>query len=169
VRDARKVAHMAFDRLWKEDHVKRTVAYRWLGHVLGIENPRRDCHIKHFDIERCKQVVGVCVDMLLKCRCKKGKWNLSLEQALYLNGCRSQYRYCAGTGDISNAIETSNMLLWERLGQEERRELLAIPHGDYHEPLRQLRDIGRNGHGRPTGQEPGQSGEGEARTGSQAG
>lgn len=79
MREARKTAHSAFDRLWKtaEDgyeihekglargkvvrRIRRTArnrAYKWLAAQLGIHVD--DCHIGMFDIDTCARVFYLC-------------------------------------------------------------------------------------------------------------
>lgn len=55
LRKAKSAAHRAFDPLWKEKHMKRKEAYKWLAEVLGING--KDCHIGMFDVETCKKVI----------------------------------------------------------------------------------------------------------------
>lgn len=50
-------AHQAFDPIWKEGHMNRYQAYKWLSIVLGI--PRKKCHIGMFDIKTCQKVIEV--------------------------------------------------------------------------------------------------------------
>lgn len=44
---ARQDAHRAFDRLWKDGHMTRSAAYRWLSKTLEI--PPERCHIRMMD------------------------------------------------------------------------------------------------------------------------
>lgn len=55
LRAAKARAHAAFDPLWKNRLMKRTVAYAWLANTLKI--PVKDCHIGMFDVEQCEAVV----------------------------------------------------------------------------------------------------------------
>lgn len=57
-RDWRKMAHAAFDPLWKEKGWDRGDAYKWLSYQLGI--PQEQCHIGMFDVARCKRVIDAC-------------------------------------------------------------------------------------------------------------
>ncbi len=65
LRELRKQAHAAFDTLWKsadgQRHgaMRRSDAYNWLSAKLGVKV--EDCHIGHFDVARCKQVIKVCM------------------------------------------------------------------------------------------------------------
>lgn len=58
LREWKKHAHGVFDKLWKERHMNRTKAYRWLSQQLGIK--KAYCHIGMFDVKKCKEVVSVC-------------------------------------------------------------------------------------------------------------
>lgn len=51
----RKKAHIAFDPIWKEKHLKRDRAYGFLRRRLGYE-----VHIGESDIEQCKRIIDVC-------------------------------------------------------------------------------------------------------------
>lgn len=51
---ARKVAHAAFDHLWRGEGMKRGDAYKLLAAELGLD--RRDCHIKLMDKETAARV-----------------------------------------------------------------------------------------------------------------
>ena len=56
----RKQAHAHFDPLWKEKMMTRKEAYKFLREALNLKE--KDCHIGHFDIYRCKDVIEVCRD-----------------------------------------------------------------------------------------------------------
>ena len=66
VRRWRRMAHDAFDRLWKRKMVKdsctkeeaRSAGYRWLAGELELDGKR--CHIGKFDVDMCKRVVELC-------------------------------------------------------------------------------------------------------------
>lgn len=58
LRAAKQMAHLAFDRKWKDGGMKRNEAYRWLAETLGIH--KRECHIGMFDVSTCRRVVEVC-------------------------------------------------------------------------------------------------------------
>ena len=61
-RDARALAHGAFDKLWYgRGPTTREKAYSWLADRLGI--PSGDCHIGRFDKATCERVVTVCEEM----------------------------------------------------------------------------------------------------------
>ena len=57
LRSAKQAAHAAFDPIWKSGFLSRRAAYTWLADVLGI--PFDQCHIGEFDLQRCRQVVGI--------------------------------------------------------------------------------------------------------------
>ena len=66
LRDWKKRAHAAFDPLWQKKIARegcskgkaRSAGYKWLADEMGIAY--RYCHIGMFDIEQCRQVVGIC-------------------------------------------------------------------------------------------------------------
>jgi len=62
LRYERKRAHEAFDWIWREGMMKRTEAYIWLAHGLGIEDVKRDCHIAMFDADQCRRAVKLCAE-----------------------------------------------------------------------------------------------------------
>ena len=55
LREAKSVAHRAFDPLWKLGRMKRKEAYKWLAETLNID--AEDCHIGMFDIDMCEAVI----------------------------------------------------------------------------------------------------------------
>lgn len=66
LREAKKMAHAAFDPLWKrrmeisglsQGHA-RGKGYKWLAEQLGIEP--KDCHIGMMDVATCVRVVDIC-------------------------------------------------------------------------------------------------------------
>lgn len=57
LRRAKRAAHEAFDPLWKNRHMRRNAAYKWLAERLGI--PPGFCHIGAFDEAECARVVEV--------------------------------------------------------------------------------------------------------------
>ncbi len=57
LRKAKSEAHLVFDPLWKEGHMNRTDAYKWLANGLSIH--RDTCHIGMFDLEQCAKVVAL--------------------------------------------------------------------------------------------------------------
>lgn len=52
--DARRLAHVAFDPLWKEGVMPRKKAYKALAAELGI--PRKECHIALMDAATARRV-----------------------------------------------------------------------------------------------------------------
>lgn len=70
LRQARKMAHAAFDPLWqaaidrrmREGATRvggvRSEAYRWLADQLGI--PADQCHFTRLSLHQCKRVVTIC-------------------------------------------------------------------------------------------------------------
>lgn len=58
LRKAKKLAHWAFDPLWRRHGQRaRSVAYKWLAKALGI--PESECHIEMFDVAMCERVAEV--------------------------------------------------------------------------------------------------------------
>lgn len=58
LRELRKEAHAAFDKMWKSGFVSRKEAYAILARALEI--PVDKCHMGSFDKDSCKKVVTVC-------------------------------------------------------------------------------------------------------------
>ena len=54
LREARKQAHSAFDRIWETGQLTRQDAYDMLSIILSI--PSEECHIGMFDLDNCKRV-----------------------------------------------------------------------------------------------------------------
>jgi hypothetical protein len=52
---ARGLAHLAFDRIWKQGWMSRTKAYHWLADQMGL--PPCQAHIVSFDEQQCKTVI----------------------------------------------------------------------------------------------------------------
>jgi DNA-directed RNA polymerase subunit RPC12/RpoP len=57
LRKAKSVAHLAFDKLWRDGPLSRSVAYAWLSGAMGI--PESECHIGMFDVDQCNAVVQI--------------------------------------------------------------------------------------------------------------
>ncbi len=70
LREWKKMAHAAFDPLWKakfirrraenpeyKKHYARGSGYKWLAGQLGIDG--KDCHIGMFDVDMCRRVVNL--------------------------------------------------------------------------------------------------------------
>ncbi len=58
LREKRRQAHLAMNRLWEKGFMSRKEAYRWLQVQLGL--PEEDAHIGNFSEYRCEQVVALC-------------------------------------------------------------------------------------------------------------
>lgn len=59
LRDAKSLAHKAFDPTWKSGAMSLKAAYRWLSEKMGVSFS--DCHIGMFDVLQCREVVRLCV------------------------------------------------------------------------------------------------------------
>ena len=70
LRAAKKMAHDAFDPVWRDGGISRRDAYAWLAGVLGIE--LQQCHIGLFDTDQCAAVAHA-VHALKAVRGRKGK------------------------------------------------------------------------------------------------
>ena len=57
--DARKMAHAAFDVLWKNKIMSRSDAYSFLSKQMGIQ--KEFCHIAQFNEDQCKKVVSIAL------------------------------------------------------------------------------------------------------------
>ena len=55
LRQWKKNAHAAFDRLWKTHALQRSEAYAWLAEQLQLTPDQ--CHIGMFDVDVCQRVV----------------------------------------------------------------------------------------------------------------
>lgn len=66
VRAQRTVAHQEFDRLWcrktEGNKRRRTRAYRWMAHVLGL--PPEEAHISRFDGAQCDALLSAVRHLL---------------------------------------------------------------------------------------------------------
>lgn len=62
LRDARRAAHEAFDRLWQRGLMTRAQADEWLARVTGIAQP--GCHIGMLDVDECLRVAAKASDFL---------------------------------------------------------------------------------------------------------
>jgi hypothetical protein len=60
--DARKQAHIAFDRIWQNKILSRTKAYAMLAEWMGL--PARLCHIKLMTVEQATRVVSLSDDYM---------------------------------------------------------------------------------------------------------
>jgi len=63
-RQARQLAHSAFDLLWNEGKMSRTEAYAWLSYSLSL--PPEQCHIGQMDIATCNRVIALCMMISLR-------------------------------------------------------------------------------------------------------
>lgn len=60
-RQARKLAHDAFDPLWRDRKIfKRGKAYTWLAKQMQLTVDK--CHISQFNIEQCNEVISICTN-----------------------------------------------------------------------------------------------------------
>lgn len=59
-RDARKQAHIVFDRLWRgnDRQMNRRQAYNWLRLKMGLSHSK--CHIAMFSIEQAMKAIELC-------------------------------------------------------------------------------------------------------------
>ena len=62
LRECKKEAHKYFDVIWKENHLTRSEAYKYLSEHLGINTEYT--HIGMFGVETCKKVVEWSKQML---------------------------------------------------------------------------------------------------------
>ena len=58
LRQKRRQAHIALNRLWEQGLMTRKEAYRWLQVQLGL--PENEAHIGRFSAFRCEQVMNLC-------------------------------------------------------------------------------------------------------------
>ena len=58
LRQKRRQAHIALNRLWEQGLMTRKEAYRWLQVQLGL--PESEAHIGRFSEFRCEQVIALC-------------------------------------------------------------------------------------------------------------
>ena len=59
LRSAKKVAHAAFDPLWRNTDWSRQEAYGWLTQQMG---KARQVHIGEMDTAECRLVITICED-----------------------------------------------------------------------------------------------------------
>jgi hypothetical protein len=52
IHKAKHLAHQWFDALWKEGHMSRKEAYKWLSEQMKI--PVHECHFAAFDLGMCE-------------------------------------------------------------------------------------------------------------------
>lgn len=58
LRQAKRDAHLAFDRLWKEGRITRSKAYIVLARLM-MRNPK-NTHIGMMSVEQCRRVMAIC-------------------------------------------------------------------------------------------------------------
>ncbi len=58
LKQAKQLAHMVFDLMWRKGSMTRKEAYKWLAEKLDIDVKK--CHIGYFDLQQCNNVVTVC-------------------------------------------------------------------------------------------------------------
>jgi len=58
LRQKRREAHLALNRLWEYGYMSKKEAYRWLQLQLGL--PEAEAHIARFSEYRCEQVIRLC-------------------------------------------------------------------------------------------------------------
>lgn len=59
---ARMAAHRTFDQIWKQGHLTRSTAYRWLQSKMNLTSA--ECHMAEMTIEQCNEVVEVSNEYL---------------------------------------------------------------------------------------------------------
>lgn len=66
LREYKKSAHAAFDPLWQFGPFRknRNGAYEWLAEQMQL--PVEKTHIGMFDIEKCKKVITICNNFMMK-------------------------------------------------------------------------------------------------------
>ena len=66
LRQKRRAAHVAFNRLWQSNIMTRKEAYRWLQIQLGVDP--EDAHIAKFLDYRCEETIRLCENFMRSCR-----------------------------------------------------------------------------------------------------
>lgn len=61
LRNARMIAHAAFDCLWNQKLIDRSAAYSRMSHDLGI--PHEHAHMLHLSVEGCEAVTRWAADL----------------------------------------------------------------------------------------------------------
>jgi hypothetical protein len=64
--EARKRAHDAFDTIWKDGRLSRSLAYKILAEKIGLHP--KDCHIKLMSAETAGRVPTIAKQMLAEVR-----------------------------------------------------------------------------------------------------
>jgi len=62
LREAKKEAHLYFDKIWQGGLMKRKEAYTWLS--LELEIPSEFTHIGMFSVKTCQRVVAISKKLL---------------------------------------------------------------------------------------------------------
>jgi len=70
LREKRRQAHIALNKLWERGLMSRKEAYRWLQLQLGL--PESEAHIGRFSEFRCEQVIGLCERFTSACEQSRG-------------------------------------------------------------------------------------------------
>ena len=50
--------HQVFDSLWKQRHMSRTAAYKWLAKQMGLSEGT--AHIGGFEMDQCQKAIWIC-------------------------------------------------------------------------------------------------------------
>ncbi|MED5607824.1 zinc-finger-containing protein [Pseudomonas sp. JH-2] len=58
LRDARNRCKKPFERIWREDWMRRKEAYAWLAQDMGIST--EECHFGLFSTQQCEQAKQLC-------------------------------------------------------------------------------------------------------------
>ena len=62
-RSMRNACHKKFDRIWKNNEMSRTNAYKWLASVMKLTE--EDAHIGKMNFEQCIQLMSILHDRTL--------------------------------------------------------------------------------------------------------
>lgn len=75
LRRMRRMAHEAFDPLWRTGAMDRSNAYRWLATKMSL--PDNCAHIGRFDAEQCMKVIELCLryDVDLRAQRATDEWD----------------------------------------------------------------------------------------------
>lgn len=57
LRKARREAHKQLDRLWRNGHMNRSAAYKFMSQRMGLHTD--DCHVGLFNIEQCMEAAAI--------------------------------------------------------------------------------------------------------------
>ncbi len=50
--------HQVFDSFWKQRHMSRTAAYKWLAAKMDL--PEETAHIGGFEMDQCQKAIRIC-------------------------------------------------------------------------------------------------------------